>query len=235
MQRTKKAQFTDISLERVLCDLQRDDDYVKRELSSFSVVGFARSAGFKDGSARWAYKRGHVYSAVILNVKQLEDIGVSYNPRLHLWEDLDLNERVNAGGGLLAKCQRYLQVKRNIGGGTDYMVARPDHSLSSRPQTPSPVHPPAPRQPSPAGSEGDIADSKLRQLIESAKLKGLTVDKAVGLIEDVDGDVDVLLSFTNRDDFKDVLIGFGFPNTFDIQRLWSIVEDLQGKKKKSEQ
>lgn len=218
---TSKAQFTDISLERVLCDLQDDEEYVKTELGSFAAVGFARSGEF-DSVARMAYQRGHVYSAVVLNVRLLHDIGVTYDPRLHLWEDLDFNERLNTAGdrGLIAKCQRYLQVKRTITGGTDYMVARPDEEADDAvPSNPPPqVHPPVTPEPVIGASA-----SELKQLIDSAELKKIDADAAVELIEDEGGDVEVLLSFDSSQEFNSVLTSMGLKK-FDVQRLWKATQ-----------
>jgi len=124
---TEHAQFSDISLARVLRDFA-DDDFVRDELPHFAIVGFARCSGRNDGAARYAYRRTHVYSAVLLNLELLNRCGVEYDPRVHIWEDIDVGERVHdaAPRGLLVKCLRYMQQKRQMfSGGCCRGVARP--------------------------------------------------------------------------------------------------------------
>ena len=47
-----------------------------------------------------------MYSAVFLNIALLETHDVYYNHRLHCWEDLDFNRRVNQADLVICKCYR---------------------------------------------------------------------------------------------------------------------------------
>jgi hypothetical protein len=127
----------DISLGDVLRHFQ-DEDFVKTELCKFALVGFNRyNLKYGPDTIKFPYKRTHVYSAVILNVKMLleNQPKLEFDKAIHLWEDLDFNERVNAAGLLICKCQRFCQKKdaKMPQGGANYMIASAPPTAASAP------------------------------------------------------------------------------------------------------
>lgn len=113
----RRAQFTSVPLGRVLLHLS-DADFLQTEFARLSLIGFAR---FRPEMirARAAYKRSHVYSALLVNVnKVLHQDKVNYLQGLFVWEDLQLNSAVRD----ICKCYRFAMIKRQYssGGCTQY-------------------------------------------------------------------------------------------------------------------
>jgi hypothetical protein len=133
----------DISLGNVLRHFQ-DEDFVKTELCNFALVGFNRyNLKYGPDTIKFPYRRTHVYSAVILNVKMLleNQPKLEFDKAIHLWEDLDFNERVNAAGLLICKCQRFCQKKdaKMPQGGANYMIASAPPTAASAPAQATPA------------------------------------------------------------------------------------------------
>jgi hypothetical protein len=106
------------------------------DLHKFAALGFGRVGRYC--RVRYPYKRTHIYSAVILNLKLLKNEKLNYNPNIHVWEDLDFNERLEEKGLLLCKCQRFAQVKKQMPhGGANYMIARGTGERRKEPGTTS--------------------------------------------------------------------------------------------------
>jgi hypothetical protein len=148
----------DISLGNVLRHFQ-DEDFVKTELCKFALVGFNRyNLKYGPDTIKLPYKRTHVYSAVILNVKMLleNQPKLEFDKAIHLWEDLDFNERVNAAGLLICKCQRFCQKKdpKMPQGGANYMIASAPSAVASAAvqATPASTELRKRRRPSPSGT-----------------------------------------------------------------------------------
>ena len=119
-----KVQHDSTFLQELLQHFQ-DPDFVENELCQFAAIGFGRVSRWSN--IRYPYKRTHVYSAVISNLKLLakNTPELNYNQHIHVWEDLDFNERVEAAGLMVCKCQRFAQVKKQMpSGGANYMIAR---------------------------------------------------------------------------------------------------------------
>ena len=127
-----KAKKIDISLERVLGDFQKDEDRCRgaghrTSLDRFALLGFGRYNPRNLDAVKYPYKRGHVYSAMILNLELLRENEVYYDPDIYIWEDIEFNERVNNKGLMICKIQRYMQRKKQmIHGGCNGNIARPD-------------------------------------------------------------------------------------------------------------
>ena len=86
-------------------------------------MGFHRR---RPGQIDRAFKRGHCYSAVFLNIELLHSNDVFYDKRVWLWEDLDFNRRANEKGLVICKCYRFQQEKIKLAaGGCGELVARP--------------------------------------------------------------------------------------------------------------
>jgi hypothetical protein len=115
----KKAQFTNVSLAQVL-EHFADQNFLEQELPKFSALGFGRFAP-ELYTAKCAYRRGHIYSAFLLNVRKvLHEQGVNFNPNLFVWEDLDFNLRAND----ICKCFRFVMIKKpyTSGGCTEHIA-----------------------------------------------------------------------------------------------------------------
>lgn len=116
----KKARFTPrMPLARVLEHFATSD--FLSEFSKFSVLGFARLAP-ESFRTKCAYKRGHVYSAFLVNVERvLHEQGINFNENLFIWEDLDFNLRVKD----VCKCFRFAMIKKPYdAGGCSNQIAR---------------------------------------------------------------------------------------------------------------
>merc|ERR1719253_831425 len=97
------------------------------ELRKFSVVGFSRSMTY---NASAAYRRAHVYSAFLLNVRRLLwEQRINFRQDLFIWEDLELHCRAVD----VVKCQRFAMRKQQYQtGGCSQHVARSANPLSGR-------------------------------------------------------------------------------------------------------
>jgi hypothetical protein len=119
----KKAQFTNIPLGQVL-EHFADNEFMAKELQQFSVLGFARFCPDLY-RAKCAYRRGHVYSAFLLNVpKLLHDQCINFNENLFIWEDLEFNLRAHD----VCKCFRFVMIKKPYHfGGCTRQIARTEN------------------------------------------------------------------------------------------------------------
>ena len=133
-----KAGFSDLQLWHVLNHFQKP--LFKSNLQKFALLGFGRHNPLHTNISN-AYKRSHVYSAVLLNLSWLQQNDVWFNPHLFVWEDLEFNERVNSKGGVICKCQRFTHGKRQFssGGCTLYVVSA-DSTPAHHPGKPFFVH-----------------------------------------------------------------------------------------------
>jgi hypothetical protein len=108
-----------ISFGEVLAMLQSPE--FKEDITKFALIGFGRLNGFN--KRYLPYKRGHVYSAGLLNITLLKDSKLRFDPRIWLWGDIELNERVNKTGLLICKFQRITQFKKQMPtGGCNRMI-----------------------------------------------------------------------------------------------------------------
>jgi len=119
----KKAQFTNVPLGQVL-EHFAEPDFMGQELPKFSALGFARFCPDLY-QAKCGYRRGHVYSAFLLNVpKLLHEQGVNFNQDLYVWEDLEFNLRAHD----VCKCFRFVMVKKPYtSGGCTSHIARSEN------------------------------------------------------------------------------------------------------------
>ena len=131
----------------MLHDFQKKED--RDKLKQFALLGFGRYNPRNLDSIRYPYKRGHVYSAMILNLELLKKHQVYYDPDIHIWEDIEFNERVaatrdDAGDALMiCKIQRYMQHKKQMNhGGCNGNIARPEAVLLA----PDPGHTEEPKE-----------------------------------------------------------------------------------------
>jgi hypothetical protein len=219
-----------------------DDDFVreKGELSQFAVVGFARLGQYYN--ARWAYKRTHAYSAVVINVKLVDDMGMRYKPGVFVMEDIDFNERIQPA--LVCKCMRYMQKKKKIltGGCADY-VARKEEQPTSPPVDDTPLSPAEPTSPpvedtplsptEPASLPADdthlspaSATAHLRALVKSARFPD--VDDAVNRLERAGIGYEMLKdNYKSLNELKDDLTSDppGF-SAAQARAIWLVTGDL---------
>lgn len=119
----KKAQFANVPLGQVL-EHFAEPTFLSEEMPKCSVLGFGRFSPDLY-RAKCAYRRGHVYSAFLLNVpKVLHEHGMNFNENLFVWEDLDFNLRVND----VCKCFRFVMIKKPYSsGGCSSHIARTEN------------------------------------------------------------------------------------------------------------
>ena len=166
-----RAKKIDTSLERVLGAFQQDDD--RASLDRFALLGFGRYNPRNLDVIKYPYKRGHVYSAMILNLELLKDKQVYYDPDIHIWEDIEFNERVTTAGLVICKVQRYMQKKKQMNhGGCNGNIARPD-------PVPVPVPDPGPLSPKDLTRQSSAAEVKAH-----LQSKGWYNDEAEGMTGD---------------------------------------------------
>jgi len=100
--------------------------FLDHEMANLSALGFARYSPhlFR---AKAAYCRAHVYSAYLLNVERVvQQQGISFDPRLFIWEDLEFNLRAHD----VCKCIRFCMLKRVYSqGGCCEWVAHSENPL----------------------------------------------------------------------------------------------------------
>jgi hypothetical protein len=150
-----------ISFGEVLSWVQSPE--FEKDIDEFALLGFGRFNRFNRQHA--PYRRGHVVSAVLLNIALLEKQELWFNPKIWVMEDLEFNERVNTAGLLICKCQRFAQVKKQMpgSGGCNLQIAggssvepepEPEPELEPEPEEePEPVPEPTP-EPEPAPGPG---------------------------------------------------------------------------------
>lgn len=114
-----RAQLSIISLGMVM-EHFAVPHFLEHEMANLSALGFARYSPhlFR---AKAAYCRGHVYSSYILNVERVvQQQGISFDPQLFIWEDLDFNRRAHD----VCKCVRFCMLKRvyRRGGCTEWVA-----------------------------------------------------------------------------------------------------------------
>jgi len=124
----KKAHFTNTSLHTLLAHFagrhgpEGDEDiWLREERHKLAMLGFAR---FRPNLTRCrrAFKRSHVYSAFILNVKRiLHEQKINFRQDLFIWEDLMMNVQAQE----VCKCYRFAMVKKMFNtGGCSELIAR---------------------------------------------------------------------------------------------------------------
>lgn len=113
-----QAQFSHVPLGRVLEHLA-EPRFLAGELRKLSVLGFPR---FLNPTSRIAYRRSHVYSAFLLNVRRLLcKQSVNFRQDVFVWEDIEFNARAVD----VCKCHRFVMLKRQFcTGGCSQHVAR---------------------------------------------------------------------------------------------------------------
>jgi superfamily II DNA or RNA helicase len=115
----KKAQFQAIPLGHILEHFATPD--FLSEFSKFSALGFARFSPelFR---TKCAYRRGHVYSAFLVNVNRvLHEQRLNFRENLFIWEDIDFNARIKD----VCKCYRFVMIKKPYdSGGCSRHIAR---------------------------------------------------------------------------------------------------------------
>ena len=120
----------------MLYDFQKDYHFQKDEdrLKTFALLGFGRYNPRNLDGIKYPYKRGHVYSAMILNLELLKQHKLYYDPNIHIWEDIEFNERVNTAGLMICKIQRYMQRKKQMrsGGCNTNIAYKPVPGLDDR-------------------------------------------------------------------------------------------------------
>jgi len=178
----------DISLADVLLHFQKMPD-----LEKFGILGFYRLNGFNQ--SKRAYKRSHVTSTVILNLKKLKN--VDYFKKAFVWEDLQFNRdaedvaRERGGGQLdgggsgeaavICKCYRFAFSTPQLreGGCHDMVANKIVLSAPSAEDTPA----------------EETSDTSLQKMMTCLGL----ADKYVKMLETADMDFDTLKTFL--DDF----------------------------------
>ena len=92
----------------------------------FALLGFPRMRQWMPRSyCKSAFRRTHVYSAVLVNV----DVAANYNPHVFCWEDLDFNRRVAEEAGVLCKMYRFCMTKKKLpfgGASAQTLTGAPD-------------------------------------------------------------------------------------------------------------
>jgi len=120
-----RAQLSIISLG-MLMEHFAVPHFLEHEMANLSALGFARYSPhlFR---AKAAYIRAHVYSAYLLNVERVvQQQGISFDPRLFIWEDLEFNLRARD----VCKCIRFCMLKRVYSqGGCSEWVAHSENPL----------------------------------------------------------------------------------------------------------
>jgi len=118
---TSIGKFVSTSLGDVLAHFLDADKKIK--MDQFGAIGFYRFNGTTNFNA--AYSRKNIYSAVLWNVRVLQDKKLNFDYKVHVWEDIDFNKRASDEGVVLCKCNRFQQLKLQVRtGGCSDGVAR---------------------------------------------------------------------------------------------------------------
>jgi len=108
----RKVQFSLLSLGQLLLH-HAEPRFLAEELPRFSLLGFAR---YRPEMFTWrvAYRRSHVYSAFLVNVRKiLHTQNLNFRQDLYVWEDIQLN--LEAGD--VCKCYRFAMIKKRLHSG----------------------------------------------------------------------------------------------------------------------
>lgn len=80
----------------------------KARASDFAISGFLRDDGTAS-TKRWDWQLNNqsVYKVLLLNVRQLTNLGVEYLPQLKMFEDVCINTMARNAGGRVLKAMKY--------------------------------------------------------------------------------------------------------------------------------
>mmetsp|Transcript_10995 Transcript_10995/g.19584 ORF Transcript_10995/g.19584 Transcript_10995/m.19584 type:complete len:1541 (+) Transcript_10995:50-4672(+) len=119
-----KARFSALPMSSVLQHFAKPPFFAE-ELSKYVGIGFARACP-ELLSARRAYRRSHIYSALLLNVKRMETENLNFKQDIFIWEDFLFNLRAHD----VVKCQRFAMQKQPFkSGGCSEQVARTEKPI----------------------------------------------------------------------------------------------------------
>ena len=110
----ERSKRTDISLLRLMNYCSKEN-IEKHELDKFSIIGFSMGSHKNINNMRIAFGRQHLFAAIFLNMKRLNNI--DYNKLAWAMEDIDFNKKTHDGRGVLVKCRRFLAQKKKLNHG----------------------------------------------------------------------------------------------------------------------
>ena len=111
-----RSQITHTSLFQLLTTFCNKN--LETNLKNFDVVGFSMMNPRNVTRRSNAFRRSHVFAAVLQNMKKLKEI--DYNKNMWACEDVCFNKRVNElsyvseNKGIIVKCLRYIATKKVI-------------------------------------------------------------------------------------------------------------------------